>query len=403
MNDQNSNPSLTAFFEGCKKLSAYIEQHQDSLITLLRRYETDDAAHDEITRSIEALRGVSAEMAMINDPLQGLNIATIFPLNLPLYSLVIFGVIPSAFAKNVFIRPPEVMQPVLAELWDVLDIHEQFPMISLKPTPREAFVQLYASECDVIIFTGKYENALAIHKRCPYALLVYNGSGVNPLVLFDNADVDLAAAKAVEMRCFNSGQDCAGPDAFFVPRALKDQFVGKLEEYLKDITVGDTKDPSVRIGPTMKASYIAELKEWLEHRKDNIVYGGKIDDEHHLVYPTIIVETVKPSTDYEFHEFFAPYFYVMVYDDLADLEQVLDSESFKERGMYVSVFGDNQKIEASLTSSVQVLKNVIVNDVEQGNEQYGGFGVRANFLLFGDKKIVHPVLISRDMHAVLSR
>lgn len=398
-----SNATFEAFTEACSDLAEHIERNREVLLPLLRQYETDEAAHDEIARSTEALRGIAAEMENITDPLQGLNIATIFPLNLPLYSLIIFGVIPSIFAKNVFIRPPEVMRPILGSLWKILEIHERFPVISLKPTPREAFVQLYASECDVIIFTGKYENALAIHKRCPYALLIYNGSGVNPFVLFENGDIGLAAKKAVEMRCFNSGQDCAGPDAFFVPSSMKDDFISRLESELKDIKVGSTEDPSVKVGPIMKVAYISELKRWLEKHRDNIVYGGQIDDGNHLVYPAIVSEHLDPAGSYEFHEFFAPYFYVLAYDDAEDLRQIFASEAFKERGMYVSVFGDNQEIESELTSTVQVLKNVIVNDVERGNEQYGGFGPCANFLLFGDKKAVHPVLISRDMHKMLSR
>lgn len=394
--------SFTVFFEACNDLADHIEKNQESLLSLLRHYETDEAAHDEIERSIDALHGVAAEMGLITDPLQGLNIATIFPLNLPLYSLIIFGVIPSIFAKNIFIRPPEVMRPVLADLWKILRIHERFPVVSLKPTPREAFVQLYASECDVIIFTGRYENALAIHKRCPYALLIYNGSGVNPFVIFDNGDLSLAAKKAVEMRCFNSGQDCAGPDAFFVPSNLKDEFVAKLEAELKDIKVGNTEDSAVRVGPIMKVAYINELKSWLGKHQENIVYGGKVDEEEHLVYPAIVSENLDSSANYEFHEFFAPYFYVLAYDSIDDLKHVLASKPFEERGMYASVFGDNPEVEASLQASVRVLKNVIVNDVERGNEQYGGFGPRANFLLFGDKKVVHPVLISRDMHKMLS-
>jgi len=389
------------FYKICDDLAEFINTHEKELLQILTRYETHEAACDEISRSVKTLRGMPAEMSAIDQPLQNLNIATIFPLNLPLYSLVIFGIAPSVFAKNIFIRPPEVMKAILAELWVTLDIERRFPAISLKPTPRQAFVQLYAAECDVIIFTGKYENALDIYQECPYSLLIYNGSGVNPFILFADADISLAARKAVEMRCFNSGQDCAGPDAFFVPNSLADEFIQKLESGLKEIKVGDTRDPEVRVGPTMKETYINELQDWLKREQSNVVFGGKIDAQRHLVYPTIVREQIDKTYNYEFHEFFAPYFYVLTYDRTEELEYVLASKSFRERGMYISVFGNNRGIEASLTF-VQVLKNTIVNDVEQGNEQYGGFGSQANFLLYGNEKIIHPVLISRDMHQVIT-
>ena len=69
--------------------------------------------------------------------------------------------------------------------------------------------------------------------------------------------------------------------------------------------------------------------------------------------------------------------------------------------MYVSVFGDNPAIEKQLTF-VKILKNQIVNDVERGNEEYGGYGVKANFLLYGDQRIVQPILVGRDMHLMLT-
>ncbi|HSW99848.1 MAG TPA: aldehyde dehydrogenase family protein [Patescibacteria group bacterium] len=401
MNTSSIQAKLETFFSDCDSLAELISSQETALVALLSGYETHEAAEDEIMRSLDALQGVRAEMTAIQTPLQELNIATIFPLNLPLYSLVIFGIIPSVFANKAFIRPPEIMQSLLTQLWEILHIDERFPNVHLNPVPRQVFVQLYASECDVIIFTGKYKNALAIHEQCPDALLIYNGSGVNPFIIFENADINLAAEKAVEMRCFNSGQDCAGPDAFLIPTTLADAFIQKLETLLEDIQVGATTNPSVRVGPTMKQSYISELEDWLKDKQPNIVFGGKIDKEKHLVYPTIVRKNITLLTDFSFHEFFAPYFYVLTYDTLEDLQKVLNSSSFKERGMYASVFGDNPAIEKTL-DSVKILKNVIVNDVERGNNEYGGYGEYANFLQYHDEKVVHPLLISRDIHEMLA-
>lgn len=396
-----TSTELETFFSHCNNLATYIENNRELLIELLVTYETHEAAEDEIVRSIDALRGAKKEFSTLEKPLKELHIATIFPLNLPLYSLVIFGLMPSAFASKVYIRPPEVMHNMLSQLWDFLNVSINFPNILLKAVPRQVFVQLYAAECDVIIFTGKYENALAIHEQCPQSLLIYNGSGVNPFIVFENADLDLAVKKAVEMRCFNSGQDCAGPDAFFVPSSLADSFVQKLESHLDTIKVGNTTDPEVKVGPTMKQAYITELENWLENEKQYMVYGGKIDFENHLVYPSIVRKKITSGNELTFHEFFAPYFLVLEYESIDDLKEVINQKSFQQRGMYVSVFGDNQDVESQLTF-VQILKNVIVNDVEYGNDQYGGYGERANFVLLGENKAVHPLLISRDMHATLS-
>ena len=303
MNPDDTSTKRSQFLKTCLAFSTKIREHEDELMKLLVSYETHNTAEDEITRSLEVLAGAEAELSPIKVPLENLTIATFFPLNLPLYSLILFGVMPSIFSKNVFIRPPQVMEEILARLWDILEIPKYFPEVSLKIAPRHIFVDLYASESDVIIFTGKYENALDIHKHCPYSLLLYNGSGVNPFLLFSNADVDLAAKKAVEMRCFNSGQDCAGPDAFIVPGSIREEFVKKLVYYLQEINVGNTTDPSTNVGPTVKESYITELSRWLNQDHGKIIYGGKIDTKNHFVYPTIALEKIAERTTDSFHEF----------------------------------------------------------------------------------------------------
>ncbi|MDZ7786505.1 MAG: aldehyde dehydrogenase family protein [Candidatus Saccharibacteria bacterium] len=396
-----STNNLLHFYSKAEKLAELIKARETELQKLLQRYETRDAADDEIKRSIETLKGAERELSLLKKPLSNLRVSTFFPLNLPLYSLVLFGIMPSAFAQKVFIRPPEIMNDTLKQLWDLLEVSDFFPALSMKPSPRHLFIELYASDSDVVIFTGKYKNALDIHEKCPDSLLVYNGSGVNPFIVFENANVVLAAQKAVEMRCFNSGQDCAGPDAFFVHRDVSTIFINELQKNLENINVGSTEDPKTNVGPIMKNSYIQELERWIADEKPNILFGGKIDHKNKYIYPTIIKATVRENGNKDFHEFFAPFFYVVVFENEAELQEVVNKYNFNRRAMYVSYFGKNENITSNL-DTVKLLHNKIVNDVEKGNEEYGGYGKEANFLLFGDTFTVQPILISRDVHKILS-
>lgn len=392
---------IDSFYKNCGRFAKKIQDKQSDLISLLSEYETYATATDEIERAISTLQGAKDEFSTIKQPLSDLTITTFFPLNLPLYSLVLFAIMPSAFAKSVYVRPPEVMREILEKLWAFLGMEELFPQITLKNVPRHIFLQLYAAESDVIIFTGKYENAIEIHKACPQSLMLYNGSGVNPILVCEDADLTLAANKSIEMRCFNSGQDCAGPDAIFVPSGHVEEFINNLTEGIKSSEiVGDTKNPETTIGPTIKQSYISSLKDWLKDHQKMIVFGGDIDEQKHLVQPTIIRSNVKNQFGKDFHEFFAPVFYVLAYDNEGDLQKVLESPAFSNRGMYISIFGINPRIEKTL-KSVRILNNKIVNDVEQGNTEYGGYGKQANFTLWKSKKAVHPILISREIHNLL--
>ncbi len=386
------------FYEKVDQTIRNLKRNKTKLVNLLLDYETYETAIDEFDRSVETLRGLKKEHTGIQNRREDLFIATFFPLNLPIYSLVLFGIAPCFFAKKVFIRPPEIMNHLLEEICEILEVNKNFPAISIHASQRHIFVELYAAPSDVILFTGKYKNAIDVSNKCPDSLLLYNGSGVNPFVILDNADPNLAAQKAVEMRCFNSGQDCAGPDAFIVPMSLRNEFIYKLKSELDSIKVGDSHDKNVRVSRVMKNSYIEEVLSFLNNDITSIVYGGDVMEDSKIVYPTIISKKVTEHSQDDFHEFFAPVFYVLWYENDSELDKLLNSRAFNDRAMYVSVFGHDQKHENTIMKHAKILKNKIVNDIEMGNEEYGGYGQKSNFVKFRNNKKSGPILISRDLH-----
>ena len=68
-----------------------------------------------------------------------------------------------------------------------------------------------------MIFTGRYESAEEVDAQCPYGLFIFQGSGVNPVVVGPEANLSAEVLDhIVTSRAFNGGQDCAAPDAFLV-------------------------------------------------------------------------------------------------------------------------------------------------------------------------------------------
>ena len=64
--------------------------------------------------------------------------------------------------------------------------------------------------------------------------------GCNPIVASPDADLDLVVRKTVEAKLFNSGQDCAGPDAILVHRSIADRFIAMLKTQLSSTKVGNS-------------------------------------------------------------------------------------------------------------------------------------------------------------------
>lgn len=389
-----------SFLLATEEFHAVLKQKRDELESLLLTYEPHGTFIDEYERTLDALANVEDELSTIKSGVQDLKMATFFPLNLPLYSLLLFAVMPSMFAAKVYVRSSVVTQPILQKLVSLLELERIFPNIIIMQTSRSLFLNLYAKNADVIIFTGRYENALKIQHECPQALLVYNGSGINPAIVFRNANVEEAVEKVFEMRTFNSGQDCAGTDAIFVPREMVDEVVLMLKNKIAKAKVGNYGERSVHIGPVQKEDYVATVTDVLQIEAKNLVYGGKIDIENLIVHPTIIVKDIADHNG-GFHEFFAPVFYILTYEDENEVERVLTNPSVVEYTMYVSYFGDHSMVN-KLTAAT-LLRNAIVNDIEEGNLEYGGYGEKANFLAFGEQRVARPILISRDIDNFYAR
>jgi acyl-CoA reductase-like NAD-dependent aldehyde dehydrogenase len=246
----------------------------------------------------------------------------------------------------------------------------------------------------VVIFVGKHENALAVHAQCSKdALFIFTGAGVNPVIVGPDADIDLAAAKTAEAKMYNSGQDCAAPDAVLVHHSIADQFQLALIRQLDALAVGGYEDPSTRIGPLIDDESLVSALKFFQTYHDNIVYGGTIDARRRIVYPTIVRGCLPRDRCYV--ELFAPVIFLSSFCSADHLRTYFEDSRYLEHAMYVTVFGD-PRLADPIRNSV-VLKNLTVLDVEQGNRPFGGFGRRANFSASRGSVSVRPILISREI------
>lgn len=377
-----------------KELSQKIDEKKEALTTLLLNYESFETVKDELFRAKDCLQHIEKEIDYLTAA-KVKSMCTFFPVNLPLYSLVIFALIPSFMSEKIFVRPPHLMAKAVKDIVAILEIQNLFPNVNIIEMERGMFKDAFASVADVVLFTGKYENAMELQSMCPNTLFIYNGAGVNPVVVSESADLELAAEKTVEMRTFNSGQDCAGSDTILVHRNIAKKFVDLLKIDLKNIKVGNYHDRKNKVGRIIKQDRLPGLQQFFQAEKKHLIEGGKIDLEKGIVFPTIFVEDMKEISSIHFTEFFAPVFYILIYDSDTDLKKYFLDQYYQDHAMYISLFGESSFIQ-SLSNSV-ILSNKIVNDVERGNDPYGGYGDKANLIIYKGKKITRPILISREI------
>jgi succinate-semialdehyde dehydrogenase/glutarate-semialdehyde dehydrogenase len=96
--------------------------------------------------------------------------------------------------------------------------------------------------------------------------------GNAPLIVFEDADLDLAVEAAMLSKFRNAGQTCVCANRILVQAGVHDAFADKLAAAVRALKVGAGSTPGVTIGPLINAAAVAKARE---HVEDALSKGGK--------------------------------------------------------------------------------------------------------------------------------
>ena len=97
--------------------------------------------------------------------------------------------------------------------------------------------------------------------------------GLNPVLVFDDADLDKAAEGVMVAKFRNTGQSCIAANRIYVQRGIYDRFAQRLVEKTKALKVGDGLEPDVQIGPLIDEKAVEKA---LEHIADAVQRGARV-------------------------------------------------------------------------------------------------------------------------------
>lgn len=189
------------------------ESLKQDLIDILTRGENYKTAIEEYRRSKKALEHVQRERILKRAPLIK-QYCVYLPYNNVLYSYVLYAIVPSLLANQVFVRPAFLSAGVAVAIHDLL-IKKLEGNISLRPWSRSEFLTAIVPQSQVVAFTGKYSNLPEVTSSIRNdQLLIYGGDGLVSFIVHRDADIEMAVEGAIFDRLYASGQDCICPDLF---------------------------------------------------------------------------------------------------------------------------------------------------------------------------------------------
>ena len=92
--------------------------------------------------------------------------------------------------------------------------------------------------------------------------------GAAPLIVFADADLDLAVAETIKGKFRNSGQTCVCPNRVYVERSVADAYAEKLAAEAAKIPAWNAFDAGVKVGPLIEAKAIDKVEKHFAARSE---------------------------------------------------------------------------------------------------------------------------------------
>lgn len=243
--------------------------------------------------------GVTVEIT--REPIGVIGIIT--PWNFPI-AIPAWKIAPAlAYGNCVVFKPADLVPACAWELVDIL-IRAGLPagVLNLVMGPGRSVGEAIVTTrgIDAVTFTGSVTTGRGIAAACvasqPMKKVQLEMGGKNPLLVLDDADLDVAVRVALDGAFFQTGQRCTASSRLIVTDAIHDRFVEALTQAMAGLTVGHALDPATKIGPVADAGQLATDLGYIGKGRAEgarLVAGGEIlnrPTQGHYLSPALFTE-----------------------------------------------------------------------------------------------------------------
>jgi acyl-CoA reductase-like NAD-dependent aldehyde dehydrogenase len=200
---------------------------------------------------------------------------------------------------------------------------------------------LVDSAIDKLIFTGSVPTGKRIAQSAAARLLpvVLELGGKDPMVVLDDADVDVASSGTVWGAFVNAGQTCLSVERCYVHRSVYEKFVAACVEKTKQLRVGNGMDPETEVGPLIHEGQLRIVEQHVEDaqsRGARVLCGGQrlASLGANFYAPTVLADVTHEMLIMR-EETFGPVLPIMAFDSDAEAVRLANDSEY---GLAASVW-----------------------------------------------------------------
>jgi aldehyde dehydrogenase (NAD+) len=372
------------------KLVRLLERDQERLAEVLAMEEGKIIAEArgevaKTTRYVEFAAGDARRMTGITAPSEipgtfGMTIwqphgvvGLITPWNFPV-CIPLWKIAPAIAAGNTVVLKPAPETPATAHMIGQLLAEAGIPagvvnIVHGDVEPAQAIIE--HPDVAAISFTGSTEVGRIIEARCGalHKPVQCELGGKNPILIFSDADLDLAAAACAKGAFGSTGQRCTATSRAIVLEDVADAFVAKVVEHAKAVRPGHPLDPDTTMGPSVSDKQLGQVLKYMEIGKGEaeLVCGGERMDRGNLgggYFPApTVFDHVSPSSRIATEEIFGP---VLCVIRVASVEAAIAVANGVKFGLTGSVF------TRDISHAFKVIHELEAGMVHVNNPTIGG-------------------------------
>lgn len=310
-------------------------------------------------------------------------VGVIAPWNYPVANALMDAIGALAAGSAVLLKPSE-QTPLTAELlrqgWLASGAPDVFAVVQGAREVAEAVID----NSDYVQFTGSTATGRKVAERAASRLVPYSLElgGKDPMIVCEDADIDMAAHAAVWGAMFNAGQTCVSVERVYVLESVYDKFVAAVVRDVEALQMGagEGKHFGALISEQQLAVTERHVKEALAAGARALTGGERASGPGSFYQPTVLVD-VDHSMACMTEETFGPTLPIM---KVASVDEAIRLANDSAYGLSASVFSRDVarakdialQLDCGAVNVNDVISNLMCTTAPMGGWKTSGIGAR---------------------------
>jgi acyl-CoA reductase-like NAD-dependent aldehyde dehydrogenase len=334
-------------------------------------------------------------------------VGIIAPWNYP-FSIPAIETLAALVTGNAVVLKPSELTPLVA-----LELERLFVTAGLDKSLMQVVIgegpvgaALIESPIDKLIFTGSVATGKRVGEAAARKLLpvVLELGGKDPMIVLEDADLDIATSGAMWGAFMNAGQTCLSVERCYVHRSLYEPFLQKCREKIAKLRVGNGIGSEVEIGPMIHERQVKIVEDQVNdavQRGARLLAGGKrLTELGGSFYAPTLLADVTADMNVMQEETFGPVLPVAPFDTEEEAVRLANDSMF---GLAASVWTRDRRRGEAMAAKIKagtVMLNDMISCFGIAEAPHGGFkqsGIGRTHGQMGLEEMVQTKYIDVDL------